>query len=83
MGVARHLRHFCRHLFWFPKMFGRFLNERIGKVHFWLTFIGVYSIFMPMPFWASPAIPPLRRPYRRSILERLIPVSRSFPSPRL
>jgi cytochrome c oxidase subunit 1 len=31
-------------------MFGRMLNEGIGKVHFWLTFIGVYCIFMPMHF---------------------------------
>jgi cytochrome c oxidase subunit 1 len=29
-------------------MFGRFMNERIGRIHFWLTFIGVYSIFVPM-----------------------------------
>jgi len=31
-------------------MFGRVMNESIGKVHFWLTFVGVYSIFMPMHF---------------------------------
>jgi cytochrome c oxidase subunit I len=34
--------------FWFPKMFGRRLNERLGKAHFWLTFVGVYCVFMPM-----------------------------------
>jgi cytochrome c oxidase subunit 1 len=35
---------------WFPKMFGRFMNERLGKVHFWLTFIGIYATFFPMHF---------------------------------
>jgi cytochrome c oxidase subunit 1 len=31
-------------------MFGRMLNETLGRIHFWLTFIGVYCIFMPMHF---------------------------------
>jgi cytochrome c oxidase subunit I len=34
--------------FWFPKMFERHLDERLGKIHFWLTFGGVYFVFMPM-----------------------------------
>jgi cytochrome c oxidase subunit 1 len=34
--------------FWFPKMFARRLNESLGKLHFWLTFAGVYCVFMPM-----------------------------------
>jgi cytochrome c oxidase subunit 1 len=34
--------------FWFPKMFGRMMNERLGYIHFWPTFIGVYAIFIPM-----------------------------------
>jgi len=50
MGVAAIFGMFAGMYFWFPKMFGRFLNEGIGKVHFWLTFIGVYAIFMPMHF---------------------------------
>jgi cytochrome c oxidase subunit 1 len=29
-------------------MFGRCLNETLGKTHFWLTFAGVYCVFMPM-----------------------------------
>src|SRR5579863_2377443 len=36
--------------FWFPKMTGRMMNEGLGKLHFWLTFIGVYAIFMPMHY---------------------------------
>jgi cytochrome c oxidase subunit 1 len=50
MGVAAIFGIFAATYFWFPKMFGRMLNETIGKVHFWFTFIGVYSIFMPMHF---------------------------------
>jgi cytochrome c oxidase subunit 1 len=34
--------------FWFPKMFGRMMSERLGRIHFWITFIGVYCIFVPM-----------------------------------
>jgi cytochrome c oxidase subunit I len=50
MGVAAIFGMFAGAYFWFPKMFGKFLNEGIGKVHFWLTFVGVYGIFMPMHF---------------------------------
>jgi cytochrome c oxidase subunit 1 len=48
MGVASIFGMFAAFYFWFPKMFGRFMNETIGKIHFWITFIGVYAIFMPM-----------------------------------
>ncbi|GAC1566740.1 MAG: hypothetical protein NVS3B14_10570 [Ktedonobacteraceae bacterium] len=34
--------------YWFPKMSGRKLNERLGQVHFWLTLIGVNLTFFPM-----------------------------------
>src|SRR5260221_5622458 len=34
--------------FWFPKLFGRRLNESLGKIHFWLTFAVVYCVFIPM-----------------------------------
>ncbi len=48
MGVAAVFGMFGALFFWFPKMFGRHLSEFWGKVHFWITFIGVYSVFMPM-----------------------------------
>lgn len=35
---------------WFPKMFGRLMNEKLGYVHFWLTFIGIYCVFFPMHY---------------------------------
>jgi cytochrome c oxidase subunit 1 len=34
--------------FWYPKMFGRTMNEGLGKVHFWLTFIAYNCTFFPM-----------------------------------
>ncbi len=50
MGVAAIFGIFGGTYFWFPKMFGRMLNETLGKIHFWVTFVGVYAIFMPMHF---------------------------------
>ena len=39
--------------FWAPKIFGRMLDERLGKMHFWLTFIGFNMTFFPMHFLGS------------------------------
>ncbi len=50
MAVAAIFGIFAGTYFWFPKMFGRMMNETLGKWHFWLTFIGVYCIFMPMHY---------------------------------
>src|SRR6202166_3451097 len=50
MAIAAIFRIFSGTYFWFPKMFGRMMNETLGKLHFWLTFIGVYCIFMPMHY---------------------------------
>jgi cytochrome c oxidase subunit 1 len=48
MGVAAIFGMFAGIYFWFPKMFGRMMSERLGRIHFWITFVGVYSIFIPM-----------------------------------
>ena len=50
MAVASIFGVFAGTYFWFPKMTGRMMNETMGKWHFWLTFIGVYMIFMPMHY---------------------------------
>jgi cytochrome c oxidase subunit 1 len=50
MGVAAIFGMFAGTFYWFPKMFGRMMNETLGKIHFFLTFIGVYAIFTPMHF---------------------------------
>ncbi|OGQ77855.1 MAG: cytochrome c oxidase subunit I [Deltaproteobacteria bacterium RIFCSPLOWO2_12_FULL_60_19] len=34
--------------YWFPKMFGRMMNEQLGKLHFWLTFVFFNAVFIPM-----------------------------------
>jgi cytochrome c oxidase subunit 1 len=34
--------------YWFPKMFGRMMNERLGKLHFWTTFVLFNAVFLPM-----------------------------------
>jgi cytochrome c oxidase subunit 1 len=50
MGVAAIFGMFAGTVYWFPKMFGRMMNETLGKLHFWITFVGVYAIFMPMHY---------------------------------
>jgi cytochrome c oxidase subunit 1 len=50
MAVAAIFGIFAGTYFWMPKMIGRMMNETLGKWHFWLTFIGVYCIFMPMHY---------------------------------
>jgi cytochrome c oxidase subunit 1 len=48
MGVAATFAILGALFFWFPKLFGHRLNETLGKAHFWMTFAGVYCVFMPM-----------------------------------
>ena len=50
MGVAAIFGIFAATYYWVPKMFGRMMNERLGQVHFFLTLIGTYAIFMPMHY---------------------------------
>jgi cytochrome c oxidase subunit I len=50
MAAASLFGVFAGTYFWFPKMFGRMMNDTLGKWHFWLTFLGIYCIFMPMHY---------------------------------
>jgi len=50
MGVASIFGIFGATYYWFPKMFGKMMNETLAKLHFWLTFVGAYAIFMPMHY---------------------------------
>jgi cytochrome c oxidase subunit 1 len=50
MGVASIFGIFTAMYYWYPKMYGRAMSEPLGKLHFWITFPGVYAIFMPMHF---------------------------------
>lgn len=48
MAMAGLFAVFAATHFWFPKMFGRMMNEKLGVLHFWITFLGAYAIFIPM-----------------------------------
>jgi cytochrome c oxidase subunit 1 len=48
MGLSAIFATFAGFYYWFPKMWGRMMNETLGKVHFWLSFVGVYLVFMTM-----------------------------------
>lgn len=50
MGVASLFGVLAGTYFWFPKMTGRMMNESLGRLHFWFTFIGAYCIFMPFHY---------------------------------
>jgi cytochrome c oxidase subunit I len=50
MGVAAMFGIFAGTYFWFPKMAGRMMNETLGKIHFWLSLVGTYCIFMPFHY---------------------------------
>jgi cytochrome c oxidase subunit 1 len=43
--------------YWFPKMTGRMYDERLGKLHFWLTFIGFNLTFFPMHYIGLQGMP--------------------------
>src|SRR3954463_6243340 len=57
MGIAPVLVVFGAIYHWYPKITGRMLDERLGKIHFWFTFIGTYAIFYPMHYLGFMGIP--------------------------
>src|SRR5690242_6188148 len=50
MGVAAIFGIFAATYYWFPKMFGRMMSETMARIHFFVTLIGAYAIFMPMHY---------------------------------
>jgi cytochrome c oxidase subunit 1 len=63
-------------VYWFPKMFGRMMDDRLGKIHFVLTFIGFNGTFFPMHMLGIGGMP--RRyadPYMHDYLEHLQPMN--------
>ncbi|PWL24598.1 cbb3-type cytochrome c oxidase subunit I [uncultured Roseivirga sp.] len=50
MGAASSFGLLAGVYHWFPKMFGRMMDTKLGYIHFWLTFIGIYSVFFPMHY---------------------------------
>jgi len=61
---------------WFPKMFGRMLNNNLGNAHFWITIVSSYGIFFPMHFLGLAGVP--RRYYTNSefpLFENLLDIN--------
>lgn len=50
MGMSAVFGMFGGVYHWFPKMFGRMMNTRLGYAHFWVTLVGAYGVFFPMHF---------------------------------
>jgi len=50
IGVITGFGIFAGCYYWFPKMFGTFMDERLGRLHFWLTMIGVFPAFIAMHY---------------------------------
>jgi cytochrome c oxidase subunit I len=57
MGVASFFGMFAGVYHWFPKMFGRYLNNTMAYIHFWVTIVGAYLIFWPMHYEGLAGMP--------------------------
>jgi cytochrome c oxidase subunit I len=57
MGVAPILVIFGAIYHWYPKVTGRMLDDTLGKLHFWVTFLGAYLIFFPMHYIGLMGVP--------------------------
>ncbi len=67
MGSAAIFGMFAGIYHWFPKMYGRMLNQNLGYFHFWLTFIAAYLVFFPMHFMGLAGVP--RRYYMFTLVK--------------
>lgn len=65
MGLSAVFGMFAGVYHWFPKMFGRMMNNRLGYAHFWITLICAYGVFFPMHFVGIAGAP--RRYYDYSV----------------
>lgn len=64
MGLSGTFGMICGVYHWFPKMFGRMMDKRLGYLHFWLTITSAYGVFFPMHFLGLAGVP--RRYYTNS-----------------
>src|SRR6266404_1411926 len=77
MGVAAIFGIFAATYYWVPKMFGRMMNETLGKIHFWFTFVGTYTIFMPMHYLGMAGQPRRYSQFTElAYLQHLLPLNR-------
>ncbi|MFT5601556.1 MAG: cytochrome c oxidase subunit 1 [Flavobacteriales bacterium] len=64
MGMSAILAMFAGVYHWFPKLYGRMMNKKLGLAHFWLTIICGYGVFLPMHFTGEGGLP--RRYYENT-----------------
>ncbi len=64
MGLSAIFGMFAGVYHWFPKLFGRMMNNKLGNIHFWLTIVCAYGVFFPMHFLGLAGVP--RRYYTNS-----------------
>jgi cytochrome c oxidase subunit I len=57
MGVSAFFGMYAGVYHWFPKFYGRYLNNTLGYIHFWITLIGAYLIFWPMHYQGLAGVP--------------------------
>jgi cytochrome c oxidase subunit 1 len=57
MGISAFFGMFAGVYHWFPKMYGRFMNNTLGYIHFFITFVGSYVIFWPMHYEGVAGMP--------------------------
>ncbi len=67
MGAAAMFGMFSGVYHWFPKMFSRMMDNRLGYIHFWVTFASVYLVFFPMHYIGLAGVP--RRYYAFSTFD--------------
>jgi cytochrome c oxidase subunit 1 len=67
MGLSAIFGMFAGVYHWFPKMYGKMMNSKLGMVHFWITLVGAYGVFFPMHFIGIGGAP--RRYYDYSVWE--------------
>ena len=67
MGMSAILGMFAGVYHWFPKMYGRMMNTKLGFLHFWITIVSAYGVFLPMHFVGIGGAP--RRYYDYSVYE--------------
>jgi cytochrome c oxidase subunit 1 len=73
MGLSAIFGMFAGIYHWFPKMYGRMMNNRLGYAHFWITIVSGYGVFLPMHFVGIGGAP--RRYYNNSIFDTFNPTA--------
>ncbi len=67
MGMSAIFGMFAGIYHWFPKLFGKMMNNRMGYAHFWVTIVCAFGVFLPMHFVGIAGSP--RRYYDQSVID--------------